>query len=247
VPDAVGYRLKVGVLIPSTNTVVKAEYNRMAPHGVSIHAGRMWVSNPAVHTDELSLRLLREMEARMRETLDVLLTCEPDHIVMGMSAIAFAGGAAGNDRIARLLAAWSGRSVTTGPMACVQALEVYGAKRIGVISPYQPQGEENVVRFFADMGKEVVRLRSLRPPTATAIARIGSGEIIQALREIDGPDLDAIVQAGTNLAMARVADAAEDWLGKPVIAVNTASLWHALRTHGIEDRVVGFGSPLREH
>ncbi len=35
-PDPVGYRIKFGVIVPSTNTVVEADYNRMAPPGVTL-------------------------------------------------------------------------------------------------------------------------------------------------------------------------------------------------------------------
>jgi maleate isomerase len=69
----------------------------------------------------------------------------------------------------------------------------------------------------------------------------------QALLALDGPDIDALVQVGTNLSMVRLADEAERWLGKPVIAINAAIMWHALRTHGIADRREGFGRLLREH
>jgi maleate isomerase len=55
------------------------------------------------------------------------------------------------------------------------------------------------------------------------------------------------VQVGTNLAMARLAGFAERWLGKPVIAINTAIYWHALRKAGIADAVRGFGSLLEKH
>ncbi len=54
-------------------------------------------------------------------------------------------------------------------------------------------------------------------------------------------------EAGTNLAMARLAGAAEFWLDKPVIAVNTATYWWALRQNGIADKIEGFGSLLAEH
>ena len=64
--------------------------------------------------------------------------------------------------------------------------------------------------------------------------------------ELDGPDVDAIIQVGTNLSMTRLAAAAELWLGKPVIAINTATYWHALRTNGIDDKIQGFGR-LMEH
>ena len=46
--------------------------------------------------------------------------------------------------------------------------------------------------------------------------------------------------------MDRLAAAAELWLGKPVIAVNTATYWHALRTRGIADRIDGYGRLLTE-
>lgn len=68
----------------------------------------------------------------------------------------------------------------------------------------------------------------------------------QALRELDGDDVDAIVQVGTNLSMVQLAVAAEFFLGKPVIAINTATWWHALRAAGIDDRIEGFGQLLSE-
>ena len=76
---------------------------------------------------------------------------------------------------------------------------------------------------------------------------MGEEELRGVLQGLDGPDVDAIVQAGTNLSMVRLADEAERWLGKPVIAINAATFWHALRACGISDRFAGYGSLLREH
>ena len=36
-------------------------------------------------------------------------------------------------------------------------------------------------------------------------------------------------------------------LGKPVIAINTATYWHALRQLGINEKLPGFGRLLSEH
>jgi maleate isomerase len=47
--------------------------------------------------------------------------------------------------------------------------------------------------------------------------------------------------------MAQLADAAELWLGKPVLAINAATYWWALRRNGIADPIDGFGALLREH
>ncbi len=47
--------------------------------------------------------------------------------------------------------------------------------------------------------------------------------------EVNGPDVDAVIQVGTNLAMARLAGLAEFWIDKPVLAINTCIYWWALR------------------
>ena len=57
----------------------------------------------------------------------------------------------------------------------------------------------------------------------------------------------AFAASGTNLAMGQLAGAAELMLGKPVLAINTATYWYALRDYGIKDRMPGWGSLLSEH
>jgi len=78
------------------------------------------------------------------------------------------------------------------------------------------------------------------------VAHVQEAELRQALIEVNTNDVDALVQAGTNLSMVRLADEAERWLGKPVLAINAAIWWMALRDNGIEDKVYGSGRLLRE-
>ena len=91
-----------------------------------------------------------------------------------------------------------------------------------------------------------MRDTSLQCKSWIAIAEVTVDVCRDTIRELDGDDVDAIVQVGTNLSMIRFAAAAEMWLGKPVIAINTATYWHALRACGIKDRVEGFGRLLEE-
>lgn len=55
-------------------------------------------------------------------------------------------------------------------------------------------------------------------------------------------DVDALIQAGTNLYCGKVAAETEIELGKPVIAISVATLWHTYRSHGINDKIHGWGS-----
>jgi maleate isomerase len=82
--------------------------------------------------------------------------------------------------------------------------------------------------------------------TAVSIAHVTEDELRDAILEVQ-PEADAVVQCGTNLSMVGLADEAERWLGLPVIAINAATWWMALRDNGIEDKVFGAGSLLRDH
>lgn len=246
-PDVVGWRAKFGVIVPSTNTVVEHDFNRMGPPGVTFHAGRMYIERPALDSDAAFEAILGEIRASITTAIRDVMTCEPDYLVMGMSAETFWGGVEGNAAFIERVRAQSGLAVSTGASACRAALETLGVRRIAAFSPYQPIADKQVARFFKEAGFDVVRVTGLRCKTATAIAEVGEDTLQKVLRDLDGPDVDAIVQAGTNLSMVRLADEAERWLGKPVIAINAATLWHALRANGIRDRFAGFGSLLREH
>ena len=70
--------------------------------------------------------------------------------------------------------------------------------------------------------------------------------MMDALLELNEHDVEALVQCGTNLAMARLAGEAEKWLKKPVIAINTATYWYAMRANGMDDVIEGFGSLMTD-
>lgn len=246
-PDVVGYRAKFGVIVPSTNTVVEHDLNMIGPRGVTFHAGRMYIESPSIGSDDSFLALIDKVRTSISVAVRDVMTCRPDYLVMGMSSETFWDGVEGNRRFEERIKDMTGLDVSTGATSCRAALEVLGVSRIAFFTPYQPVADERVARFFTEAGFMVRRFEGLKCPTATSIANVARARLIEVLRDLDGDDVDAIVQVGTNLSMVRLAAEAEDWLGKPVIAINAATLWHALRTNGFDDRMEGFGSLLARH
>lgn len=245
--DSLGFRRKFGVIAPSTNTSVQPEFEAMRPRGVTNHFGRITIPNDPIRNDDDFNALMQNIRASLLPTVDSVMTCEPDYLIMGMSSETFWDGLEGSFALRERIATRAGVGVAMGSDACRAALERYSARRIGVVTPYMPIGDAQVRRFFTDCGFEVVRLKGLRCPGPVAIAHVTERELRDAMIEVNGPDVDAIVQVGTNLAMARLAGIAEFWFDKPVIAINTATYWWALRDNGIEDKIQGFGSLLLEH
>jgi maleate isomerase len=247
--DVLGWRCKFGVLGPSTNTIVQPDFEMMRPPGVTNHYSRIFTPNAQAVSNDTFMAGTQLIGDNTLDAVRSVMTCSPDYLVMGMSAVTFYGGAAGADAFQAKVAHASGVGVSVGSHSCAAALKAYGGvKRMAFLSPYYPVANAEVKRYFTDSGFEVVRDLCLECKTWTAIAEVRPDELREKLLWLngDGRDVDAIVQVGTNLSMVRLAAAAELWLGKPVIAINTATSWHALRQNKIMDKIEGLGRLLEE-
>jgi maleate isomerase len=248
VTDRLGYRRKFGVIAPSTNTIVQPEFDMMRVPGVTSHYGRILIRDGRIADDEGMQNLLVQIRAAMADCVEGIMTMQPDYMVMGMSAETFWDGVEGNRQFVKQIQDLSGGlGVATGAEACERALNLFGARKIGIVTPYTPIGDENVRKFFTELGFTVGEIRGLSCPDAVSIAHVSEQTLRESLIAVNDSDVDAIVQCGTNLCMTELADEAERWLDKPVIAINAATWWMALRENGIEEKLHGFGTLLREH
>lgn len=246
--DSLGYRKKFAVVAPSTNTTVQPEFDAMRPRGVTNHFGRVHIPNDPIRNDDDFNQLMANIRSELLRAIDRVMTCEPDYLIMGMSSETFWDGLEGSIALKSRIEKHAGVKCAMGSDACQAALRCYpGVKRLGVITPYMPVGDDQVRRFLSDCGFEVVRLKGLKCASPVAIAHVSERILRDAILEVNGDDVDAVLQVGTNLAMARLAAIAEFWLDKPVLAINTATYWWALRQNGIDDRMEGFGSLMLEH
>jgi maleate isomerase len=201
-----------------------------------------------VTDDDSFMVMLQNIRAATLSSVDVAMTMSPDCVVMGMSAETFWDGSDGADRLQRSLEERTGgKPVIMGSSALDAAMQAYGGiRKLGIVTPYMPVADEQVRRYFTDLGYEVVHLKGLKSPSPMMIAHETPTTLKRAAQEVS-EGVDAVVQCGTNLAFAAIAARAEMWLEKPVIAINTATYWHALRRMGITDKIDGFGRLLLEH
>jgi len=240
----IGLRGRIGVIIPSTNIGVEYDCQRIIPQGVSWHFARFFVEQPDLSSDNLFLAFIDAIRKTIPDAIRDIMTCEPSYIMMGMSAETFWGGLDGNKEFEARLREQIGpdMGLTSGAAALRAALDAFGTRRVAALTPYQPVGDEQVRRFLQESGYTVTNVVGLKCDTATSIAHTPPREVIDTvLNELDGDGVDAIVQAGTNLSAIDIFPTLEKQLGKPVIPINVATIWHALRACGVNDRFQGKG------
>eukprot|EP01065_Artemidia_motanka_P047452 TRINITY_DN7440_c0_g1_i1.p1 TRINITY_DN7440_c0_g1~~TRINITY_DN7440_c0_g1_i1.p1 ORF type:complete len:372 (+),score=134.89 TRINITY_DN7440_c0_g1_i1:56-1117(+) len=255
-PDQLENRMKFGLIIPSTNTTVEYDFWTMiksnpALAGIGFHAAGILIDAPKLSCDADMLEFLEQFRRQIFVTVDRVMTAEPEYLIMGMSLETFFGGWEGNQEFKAELSGRCGLSLSTGAEACKAALGKFGAKRLGVITPYQDIGDKNVVKFFEEIGCTVQKIVGLKCGSATDIAHVPEAwceDVI--LTHLNRPDVDAIVQCGTNLSMVALADRLERDSrlgGKPIIPINAATLWFALRQVGVMEPMYGCTRLCREH
>jgi len=246
VPDTLGYRRRIGIVVPSTNTTVQPECEMLRPRGVTNHTGRSTIRERPLTSEQAFFEHMDEMRGGIGAAIDQIMTAGLDHLIIGIALETFWGGVAAAQKLQDELTARAGVGVSMGSSAAVAALRAFGARRIAVLTPHQPRGDAMVRLYLTEAGFEVVRLTGLACASPRAIAQVATGEIRRALQELDGPDVDVLLQVGTALPTVAVAAEAERWLGKPVLAINAVTYWDALRRSGIDDRVYGCGRILEE-
>jgi len=188
VADALGWRIKFGVIAPSTNTAVQPEFDAMRPRGVTNHFGRIHIPNDPIRNDGDFTTLIETVRRELMAAIDRVMTCEPDHLIMGMSSETFWDGLEGSERLRERVEERAGVKVTMGSDASRQALGQYGdIKRIGVVTPYMPVADAQVRRFFTDCGYEVVRLKGLKCRSPVLIAHVSDKELRGRSSRSTGP------------------------------------------------------------
>lgn len=241
-------RIKFGVLGPSTNTVVEPDFNALRPEGVTNHYSRIFTPDAQALSNESFKAGTDIISDNLVQAIDSVMTCGPNYMVMGMSALTFYGGLKGAQDFEKRVSAASGLGVSTGSLSCLAALKKYpNVKRIAFLSPYYPVANQAVSRFFTDCGYVIIKDIDLKCKSWTDIAIQQTSKLSTTLDQLNESNPDAIIQVGTNLSMMRLAAEKEQSLGKPVIAINAATYWHALRHNNIDDKISGYGDLMETH
>ena len=93
--DVLGWRRKFGVIGPSTNTVVQPDFDGMRPPGVTNHYSRIFTPNANAVSNESFRAGTEIIAANVLDAVRSVMTCAPDYLVMGMSAVTFINGEKG--------------------------------------------------------------------------------------------------------------------------------------------------------
>jgi maleate isomerase len=237
----IGFRARLGFLLPPGNPTIEPEMMATAPEGVSLHFHRMVARGTPGSLDGQAERN-RSMVGHLDESVEMLALVKPDNIVIAHTATSYDLGQDEESALLARLAQASGTRVTTAFASVAAALERLGIKRLALGAPYSAEVTLKGKAHLEAHGFEVVNHDNLKG--VTNIYDETAERAYRLARSVDRPEAQAVFLSGTGMPTVTVLEMLEQDLQKPVISSNSAMMWLALRACGVNQPIAGYGRLL---
>lgn len=219
---------RVGLIVPSSNTVAEVDFYRHLPDEATLHTARMFLEEATPQAESEML------DDHLPITLADLATTRPDVVVFACTS---AGALRGNAAEAKLIARIGERTgaPTISVAAAVRnAIAARGGRRVGVITPYVESLNEKIRLSLEDDGLEVVGIRGMGIAENLRIGAVAPERIAQFAWDTFGEaDIDLLFASCTNFRAVEARGQIELALGVPVVTSNHAALEAALEQIGV--------------
>jgi maleate isomerase len=235
-PANFGLRARLGMMLPSSNTIAEPQFAAMLPAGVSMHATRLRMSTAAHALSMLD---------RLEEAALLLEDAGVDRIIFHCTAVSMHAPEMPGE-IRRRVAAVTPIPLTITSDALIEAFGVLGARRVVLISPYDQATNDREVAFLAHHGITVLRERGLGCASGLEMGAVEPERWVRETLALRDPGADAYFISCTTIRSTDAIDELERELGKPVVTSNQGMLWSALRAAGIVAPLPGYGRLLRD-
>ena len=237
----IGWRARLGFLLPPGNPTIEPELIALTPRGVSVHFHRMIARGETGSLDGQEGRNL-QMIASLDDGIETLAQVKPDIVVLAHTATSYTLGQKREADLLARLSANVGIPVVSAFGSVLAAFLRLGVKRVALGAPYSAETTAQGRSHLEACGITVVRHDNLK-----GVSNIYDSTAEQAYRlarSIDVPEAEAIFLSGTGMPTISILAMIEEDLGKPGVSSNAAMMWHALRRCGIREPMLGYGRLL---
>ena len=221
--------MRVGLILPSTNTVMEPDLYRHLPPQVTVHSSRMLLQGGV--TVEAEERMLDEYLPRSAQEISTL---RPDVVVFGCTSAGALRGPAYEEELVQELARVTGAKTISIMGAVVGKLRRLGTKHVAVLTPYSSEINDTIQRSLEDSGFQVPHIQGMDIPDAYRIANTTPQQILEyAQEQLQGVDADGLFVSCANLRAVDALDALRQAVDMPVVTSNQAVIERVKRVLGI--------------
>ena len=238
-----GWRARIGFLVPPGNPTVEPEMSELAPNGVSLHFTRMTANGPAGTHEGQEDRNRSQIES-IESCTSLLAMVDPNVMVMAHTATSYTLGPDAEAKLVERVEQQCGTRFITAFGSVLAAFKQLGAKRIAYATPYN---QETTLR-----GKTHIELHGLEVVSHGCLSNVrniyeeNTERAYAIARAVDHADADVVFLSGVGMPTLGVLQTLEHDLKKPVVSAASAMMWHALQIAKVGQPIEGYGRLLRE-
>ena len=242
---------KLGLIVPSLNSVMEYEMQRMAAGALSIHTMRVSAHTTGTREAVGTRENLLWMDSQVAAAAKLLAHARVDVIFFGCTAGGVVKGPGAEQDISRGITAATGSPAGTTIAATCDALRALGAARVSVASPYEAWLNDYLRAFLEQSGFTVTAIDGFSAGAQIAAgpqhaARVTPQQVADLAIAVDRPQAQAIFVSCTNFRTLEIIEPLEQKLGKPVLTATSASMWKMLRLAGDARAIAGAGELFRK-
>lgn len=227
--DRMGGPPRIGVIVPSSNTMVEPDFMRNLPPRASLHTARMYLAETTAEAERSMIfdyapQAVRDLASLYPHV--VAFACTSGGAVLGEQ---------GERELIDRIAAETGAKVVSTNDAVKAHIARYSPRRVAVISPYNDELNDKIRIGLASRGLNVVRIRGMGILENYAIAEVTPEEIVAfAEEQLAGLDFDLLFASCTNWNGLRARPLLMRRFGVPVVSSNQATIAAAIEAAGLQ-------------
>ena len=220
---------RVGLMVPSSNTVMEVDFNRELAGQCSVHTARMYMVE-TTRAAEIAM-----VETFAPEAARDLGTLNPDLVVFGCTSAGSLFGAAYDAEVCDKLGK-IGHTSTLGVLTAVgQELDATPGQRLAVITPYVEDLTTSVARAAESANRQLVAAAGMGISDNVKLCEPTPKEIVEFSRKnLAGVDFDLLLVSCTNFRALEAKPLLEREFQVPVVTSNSAvisSIRRLLKMH----------------
>ncbi|WP_422368723.1 maleate cis-trans isomerase family protein [Pelagibius sp.] len=218
------HTLRVGLVLPSINTLTEPEFYSAVASGLTFHSTRVFMA-------ETTREDLEAMNRQVANACRLLSSTTPDIVVYACTSGTFVSGREELNKLINKMGNITGCPIVATSEAMLEAFSFMNAKEVALVTPYPDEITRDESSFIQDQGYEVVFADGLGRSGKHVRASPGV-EVDALVKKAAKTSADLIFVSCTDLeAFHRV----QDWegeYGKTVLTSNQVTLWAATNKLG---------------
>ncbi|WP_435180896.1 maleate cis-trans isomerase family protein [Halorussus sp. AFM4] len=212
--------IRLGLVVPSSNTTAEPEFRAMAPPETTVHAARMPL-------EDVTADRLDEMADGAERAAELLSHADVDGVAYACTTGSLLHGTGFDAELESRLSALTGAPAVATALSVTRALEALDVETLAVVTPYASELDELEREYLDESGFDVVSIDGRGLVDNTAIGDLTESDAERQVRSAvpHDRDVDGVFVSCTNYRSVAALEPLEAELGVPVISSNAATAW----------------------